>query len=250
MYDPHLAPLIEAIIEEHRQQRRERQQQSVCINVHSPSVGRSSATFDTPPGRTLRRRRPAEIYELDESECHLLGGKDKLAAEHIEHSPAPSLVIPLEEKAVSSDGRSPIPSPAPCSRQDLPPLPESHEVTDSSPCLSSTSVIVGSTPDVMSDTGTGFSLTSPFIDAETYTPRSGTPISPHPLSPGIVHLSLSASDFTFPAPNVGSGAASGAPSRPSSPPMSTSSWADDEHWRSGSELDSEWDALSDAIPSR
>lgn len=182
------------------------------------------------------------MYELDESDSRIFNFQDKPkpTPEVKQLDRPPATLITLEEKAVSDRDLPPLPSsPRPPS-----PIPETH-VIPSSPSLSTTSAIVGSEPDMMSDADHDFGLTSPFVDAETYTPRSGSPISPHALSPAFGHLSLGASDFTFPSPNR-----SPEPSRPSSAPLSVSSWADDEHWRSGSELGSEWDAMSDTARSQ
>lgn len=64
VYDPHLAPLIEAFIAQQRAQN----YYPISSNPasHQPSSGRSSA-FDSRADEKLRRRHAAEMYELDET---------------------------------------------------------------------------------------------------------------------------------------------------------------------------------------
>lgn len=66
MYDPHLAPLVEAFIAQHRAQESQGYRPISSTPVASQaSSGRSSALDNG--AEKLRRRHPAEMYELDET---------------------------------------------------------------------------------------------------------------------------------------------------------------------------------------
>lgn len=234
MYDPHLAPVIEAFIEQQRELHRRHHPVAVSVDR---SEGRSSAL----PASALRQRHPAELYELDESmaEVHrapvsytprrrkpvppLEEGTPRDAA------PVPTEAVPLisiekdlpappvENPFADAADRSPSPplrSPRPALRSLSPalsptvsPMPSSAPSV-ASPALSHTTLIEApSSPGSMSDdidivsvSGTNTS----YIDAESYTPRSlspspGSRAASRPLTPAL-GSAMAGSELAFPSP--------------------------------------------------
>ncbi|BEJ12947.1 hypothetical protein CspHIS471_0301210 [Cutaneotrichosporon sp. HIS471] len=290
VYDPHLAPVIEAFIEQQREVRRRRRLVPVSVDQ-----GRNEGRVE---GRTTAvagvRQRAGELYELDESMAnvgapvsytprrrkpvpHLESPRVGPAAEAVSlitidndmekdlpplPLPVPHMENPFADSASSARSLSPTVSPMPSSAPSA-----------ASPTLSRTTLIEApSSPsmsglediDVISVSGASY------IDAESYTPRSlspypGSRASPAPESaltfpspPPVT--SMLGSNLTFPAPDTTTSAplsnrtsprASAPTSGRASPRddvLSVSSWTEDD-WRSETEAELEWDAVSDA-PSR
>ncbi|BEI86518.1 hypothetical protein CcaverHIS002_0608050 [Cutaneotrichosporon cavernicola] len=296
VYDPHLAPVIEAFIEQQREVRRRRRLVPVSVDQ-----GRNEGRVE---GRTTAvarvRQRAGDQYELDESMAHVgapasynprrrkpvpqlesprvgpVGPADEAVSliaidNHIEKDlpplpqplPVPHMENPFADSASPARSLSPTVSPMPSSATSAASTTLSRTTlieAPSSPSMSGLEDI-----DVVSVSGASY------IDAEeSYTPRSLSPYPSSRASPAPESVltfpspspvtSMLGSNLTFPAPDTTTSAplSSHTSPRASTPTsgrvsprddvLSVSSWTEDE-WRSETEAESEWDAVSDA-PSR
>ncbi|GMK57842.1 hypothetical protein CspeluHIS016_0406760 [Cutaneotrichosporon spelunceum] len=226
VYDPHLAPVIEAFIEQQRQLHRRRRPVAVATDRNEGWVeGRTTAVA----GGGLRKRNTGELYELDETMAQV-DAPMSMSSSPRRRKPVP----PLDESSKVSPNESSKAGPVPAAQavpliaieKDLPSLPpplpsKENPFADSgssdrslpptvspmpssapslSPTVSHMTLIdAPSSPnlsgmdelDIVSVSGNSY------IDAESYTPRT---FSPHPGSSRASPMLESALSFSYPSP--------------------------------------------------